>query len=254
MIPKIIHYCWLSNDPIPERLKKCMASWKKFLPDYEVMKWDFNRLDKESFVWVKEAFENKKYAFAADFIRLYALYNYGGIYLDMDVEILKSFNNLLKYPYFMCYEHDGSVPEVAAFGVEAKQDWIKDWLQYYKGKHFISEDGSIPKASITPLPKIAIRQLKSKGYHFESINTPNQITSLNKTICLLPCDYFSPKSYENCKIYLTENTYSIHHFAGSWLPKGQVLEHKFWNLLGMKEHYIMKHFYNFINKLNNKKR
>ena len=87
MISKIIHYCWLSNDPIPADLQKCMESWKKYLPDYEFMLWNFERFPKSQSKWVSDAFDNKKYAFAADYIRLYALYNYGGIYLDMDVEI-----------------------------------------------------------------------------------------------------------------------------------------------------------------------
>ena len=87
MIPKIIHYCWLSNDPIPAKLKKCMDSWKKQLPDYEFMLWNFDRFAKDRSVWVSQAFDSRKYAFAADYIRLYALYNYGGIYLDMDVDI-----------------------------------------------------------------------------------------------------------------------------------------------------------------------
>lgn len=116
MIPKIIHYCWLSDDPVPEKLQNYMKSWKKYLPDYEFMKWDFKRFPKDKCAWVSEAFDNKKYAFAADYIRIYALYNYGGIYLDMDVEVLKSFDDLLSLPYFLCCDEDGEGPEVAAFG------------------------------------------------------------------------------------------------------------------------------------------
>lgn len=83
MIPKIIHYCWLSDDPIPESLQKCMNSWKEKIPEYEFKKWDFTIFPKSESKWVEEAFDNKKYAFAADYIRLYAVYNYGGIYMDM---------------------------------------------------------------------------------------------------------------------------------------------------------------------------
>ena len=92
MIPKRIHLCWLSGDPYPAKIGKCLASWKKHLPDYEVVLWDTKRFDLESSPWVKQAFEAKKYAFAADYIRFYALYNYGGIYLDSDVEVLRSFD------------------------------------------------------------------------------------------------------------------------------------------------------------------
>lgn len=95
MIPKIIHYCWLSGDMYPDKIKKCINSWKKIMPDYEIMIWDLSRFDINSIVWTKQAYEKKKYAFASDYIRFYALYNYGGIYLDSDVEILRSFNDFL---------------------------------------------------------------------------------------------------------------------------------------------------------------
>ncbi len=105
MIPKIIHFCWLSDEPYPESIQKCMNSWKEKLPDYEIWKWDFKRFPKGSAKWVDQAFEKRKYAFAADYIRLYALSNYGGIYLDSDVEVLKSFDDLLHLPYFIGMEN-----------------------------------------------------------------------------------------------------------------------------------------------------
>ena len=102
MIPKIIHFCWLSDDPYPQEIQRCLDSWKKILPDYESWKWDRKRFDINAIPWTKEAFEAKKYAFAADYIRLYALYNYGGIYMDMDVEVLKTFNPFLKLSTMIC--------------------------------------------------------------------------------------------------------------------------------------------------------
>ena len=109
MIPKIIHLCWLSNENYPTKIKQCIKSWEKYLPEYKIMLWDTKRFNLEESIWVKQAFEKKKYAFAADYIRFYALYNYGGIYLDSDVEILKSFDNLLQYPYFMGAEKAGTI-------------------------------------------------------------------------------------------------------------------------------------------------
>lgn len=251
MIPKIIHYCWLSNDPIPEKLQDYMTSWKKYLPDYEFMKWDFNRFPKGSCPWVSEAFDAKKYAFAADYIRIYALYKYGGIYLDMDVEVLKKFDDLLKYPYFLCSEHTEGGPEVAAFGAMEGAIWLKVWLDYYNGKHFVNEDGSL---NTKPLPKIAIEQLTQNGYHFVTIKRPEDIADNknSKDICLLPSDYFSPKSYADGKIYLSNNTYCIHHFTASWKPIEQRLELKFWNLLGLRPHRIMWHVDNLLDKIKNK--
>ena len=117
-IPKIIHYCWLSNDPVPAQLQAYMKTWHQLMSDYEFIKWDFTRFEKASSCWVSEAFDNKKYAFAADYIRMYALYTMGGIYMDMDVEVLKSFDDLLDRKYFLCYERGSIHPEVATFGVE----------------------------------------------------------------------------------------------------------------------------------------
>lgn len=228
-----------------------MASWRKYLPDYEFMKWDFNRFDKESCPWVSEAFDHKKYAFAADYIRIYALYKYGGIYLDMDVEVLKSFNDLLQYPYFLCYEQDGNGPEVAVFGSGGGQEWMHIWLEYYKNRHFVNKDGSINTYSTVPLPQVFIKWLGNNGYQFKDIANPKELSQNYNphTICLLPKDYFSPKSYTDGKIYCTDNTYSIHHFAGSWIPKEQKIEQKFWHFLGIKPHRIMWHVDNWIDWL-----
>lgn len=97
MIPKKIHYCWLSNEPLPAKLQACVESWKKYLPDYEIVKWDLNKFPLEKNIWVRQAFESKKYAFAADYIRLYALATEGGIYFDSDVEVIKPFDDLLDF-------------------------------------------------------------------------------------------------------------------------------------------------------------
>lgn len=125
MIPKIIHYCWLSGDPFPEKIQHCINSWRKVLPDYEFVLWDTKRFPLELSPWVKEAFKAKKYAFAADYIRVYAIYHYGGIYLDCDVEVIKRFDDLLHLPYFVGEEATGDRVEVAAFGAEKGTLWVK---------------------------------------------------------------------------------------------------------------------------------
>ena len=142
MIPKRIHLCWLSGDPYPQKIQKCIDSWKVHLPDYEIMLWDLKRFDIAQVPWVEQAFRVKKYAFAADYIRLYALYNYGGIYLDSDVEVLKSFDPLLDLPYFVGAENAGTI-EAAIIGAEKGCDWIKACLDYYKGRNFIQENGQM---------------------------------------------------------------------------------------------------------------
>lgn len=233
-IPKVIHYCWLSNDPVPADMQAYMASWHQLMPDYEFIKWDFTRFDKASSVWVSEAFDNRKYAFAADYIRMYALYNMGGIYMDMDVEVLKSFDDLLNRKYFMCYERDATYPEVATFGVEKGCEWIRLMLEYYKDRHFILPDGSF---DTLPLPQLFKKVLESKGYHFEPIanqgRTPSRADE-GKAIYLEPYQFFSPKSYDTGELDVTQATYSIHRFADSWKPWYQQFERKFWRSIGMK--------------------
>lgn len=231
MIPKIIHYCWLSNDPIPQILQNYMLSWKKELPDYEFILWNFDRFDKNSSRWVKEAFENKKYAFAADYIRLYALYKYGGIYLDMDVEVLKSFNDLLTLKTMLCFENSNCESlEVAAFGVEKESEWIKVCLEEYQKRNFIKEDGSF---NLEPLPQVVKRCLYRNGFQIKKVINIEQAQKLsNKEIPVFPCSFFSPKSYLTGDLKTTANTYSIHHFTGSWLTPWQKIKFKIHHFLG----------------------
>jgi hypothetical protein len=215
MIPKIIHYCWLSDDPLPQKLKKCVDSWKKFLPDYEIVRWDLNRFPLDKNIWVKQAFAKKQYAFAADYIRLYALYTEGGIYLDSDVEVIKSFNDLLNLPYFICKENSPQGIEAAVIGAEKGCGWIKQCLSYYQDKKFIDTKGNMSKKVLPAILKEKIEE----SYSLKFIEHPCDIKFSNSIVYLLPTDFFSPKNYVNKKIHTTSNTYSIHHFAGTWLPK-----------------------------------
>lgn len=220
MIPKIIHYCWLSGDAYPEDIVLCIKSWKEKLPDYEIVLWDTNRFDINQSVWVKEAYENKKYAFAADYIRIYALYNYGGIYLDSDVEVLKSFDNLLHLPYFIGKENTPSGIEAATMGFEKGNPLLKLMLDYYESRHF---EIGIGKFATKPLPFI-IRECIDTNFKYISIKNVNEFDISKKHISVLPVDYFSPKSWNTGEIHTTENTYSIHHFSGSWVKHKSIVE------------------------------
>lgn len=220
LIPKIIHYCWLSNDPIPENLQKCMNTWKEKLPDYEFMLWNFTRFDKKSSLWVEQAFDSKKYAFAADFIRLYAIYNYGGIYLDMDIEVLKTFDTLLNQKLMIAFENPEKTGiEAGCFGAEKNNIFIGDCLSYYNNREFIKENGEF---DTLPLPRIMFSLIKK---HPE-INIKDM------------CDwhYFTNKSYKTGEISTTSRSYAIHHFAGSWTSKyhKKLLKEKEWILNNIK--------------------
>lgn len=209
MIPKIIHYCWLSGDPIPKKLTECMQSWKLHLPDYEFKLWDKNQFDINTVEWVREAFDNKKYAFAADYIRLYALYTEGGIYLDMDVEIVKSFNNLLNREYILGYEKEKGI-EAGIMGATAEAAWLKKCLNYYKDRHFVNPDGSF---NTRPLPRIIYSVLKDDLKSMEIFSN----------------EVLTAKSYYTGEYNITDKTYTIHHFAGSWLSPVEELSYNIRN-------------------------
>lgn len=215
MIPKLIHLCWLSGDPYPQKIQRCIDSWKKHLPDYEIVLWDTHRFDLEAVPWVKEAFEAKKYAFAADYIRFHALYHCGGIYLDSDVEVLKSFDPLLDLPYFAGAEKAGTI-EAAVLGAEKGCDWIKHCLDYYEGRHFLRADGSYDIRMLPDIMESWIPDFKQIiKLHNGGIEILHQ-KNLDEAVYILPPDYFSPKLFDSRKVILTPDTYAIHHYQNSW--------------------------------------
>ncbi len=213
MIPKIIHYCWLSNDTYPDNIQKCINSWKKKLPDYKIMLWDLNRSKACTSEWVNEAYSLKRYAFAADYIRFYALYHYGGIYLDSDVEVIRNFDSLLKLPYFIGFDSFGYF-EAAVIGCEPQNPWIKECLEYYKNRHFILQDGVL---DTQPLPGIMYNSI-SKKFVISKLNVNYSDYHLDKNLYVHPYQYFSPKRHDTGKIKNQNYTYTIHHYAMSWIP------------------------------------
>jgi hypothetical protein len=210
MIPKIIHYCWLSDNPYPEKTVLCINSWRKYLPDYKLMRWDKSLFDIYSIQWVKEAYEIKKYAFAADYIRLFAVYNYGGIYLDTDIEVIRPFNGLLNNDCMFAYEDDKTkLIEAGCFGAKKGFWFIKKCLDYYNNRSFIKGDKVY---DMLPIPQIM------KSLYDEPSN---------EKINFYPSWYFTAKSHITGRITISENTYCIHHFLGSWLTNGERRYYKF---------------------------
>ena len=236
MIPKIIHYCWLSEDPFPELISNCIESWKKVLPDYEFILWDTKRFPLENCLWVKQAFEAKKYAFSADYIRLHAVYNYGGIYLDGDIEVLKSFNTLLHLPYFIGSEGH-SVIEAGVFGAEKGATWLEDCLGHYNKREFIKNDGSYDTLT---LPRIMMNHVEKRHSITEIMNPNINTISYEKSneLKMFPKDFFCAKNHGTGVIEKTQNTFCIHHFAMSWLPKKRTflpnLKRKLMSVFGVR--------------------
>lgn len=223
MIPQIIHYCWLSDEPLPTDIQGYMSTWKRHLKDYEFVKWDFERFPKEKSVWVSEAFDCKKYAFAADYLRLYALYNYGGIYLDSDVEVLQSFDKFLQLNTMMCYENTNGnrygdiYLEVAAFGVAKGEKWVGDCLKHYENRHFVKENGEM---DMVELPKVVWHNLLKNGYTIKDVYNIEEAKNVKSNeIPVFPYEYFSPKNLYTMEVKVTNNTHSIHNYKGSWSPQ-----------------------------------
>lgn len=206
MIPKVIHYCWFGGKPLPPLAIKCLESWKKYCPDYEIKRWDETNFDVNYNTYVKEAYESKKWAFITDVVRLYALVNEGGIYMDTDVEVIKPLDDLLIYNAVSGFENDAQIPTGLMACIKG-YSLFNELLHEYDDLHFIREDGVMDMT--TNVVRITNKCL---NYGF----VPNNKKQTINGFTLLPKDYLCPKSYLDGKIYLTNNTYTIHHFAGSW--------------------------------------
>lgn len=224
MIPKIIHYCWLSKEPYPPLIKECMATWKRYLPDYEFCLWDTERFDIHSTLWTKQTFETGKYAFAADYIRLYALYNYGGIYLDSDVIIYKSFNDLLSLPYFIGQDYTRAF-EAAVIGAEKGTKWIGDILLRYDNRPFIKENGGY---DVTPLPQIFYHCLNNK-YKFYKLHRVEYYQFAPTYIYVFDNDFFNSRN--SIGVRQTKKSFCAHNYAGSWTKKEPTIKNRIKRIL-----------------------
>lgn len=241
MIPKIIHYCWLSTDPLPNNIQRCIDSWKIYLPDYEIILWNFDRFPQGTSTWVDQAFQARKYAFAADYIRLFALFHYGGIYLDSDVEVLRPFDDLLTLPYFIGQESTEAGIEAATLGFEKGHPLIELLFRYYEGRQFIHPDGSM---DMVPMPTIFRRCIASQ-FDINFISKISDFVFNPEIINIFPVEYFSPKHWKSMVVNKTERTYSIHHFAASWRTSPQSIDVHEWirknvlNLRNLTTRYLL---------------
>ena len=213
MIPKIIHYCWLSDDPCPSLVRRCIASWLKKLPEWEVRLWDKSCLDEIDVPWVHEAYKAKVYSHAADYIRLYAVYQYGGFYFDSDVEVLKDFTPLTVNSYVLGWESGTDNIEAATFGAEAGNLYLKQCLDKYATRHFVKSDGTYDYQFTVP---VLMKDYLSSPI---TINSVDDFNAESQNMQILPVRFFSPKNHASGKMTdLSADTFSIHHFRLSWMP------------------------------------
>lgn len=220
-IPKTIHLVWFGGNPYSKIVLYCIKSWKKMCPDYEIKVWNEETFDVTCNKFVNEAYQNKKWAFVSDYVRLYALYNYGGVYIDSDVELLKSFEPLFENEHCATgYEGDLWIP-AAIMAAEPKNEWIKLLLDYYKERSFVKSDGSLDMKANTAI----ITELSKTQCQFEMGDFEIALGNVK----LFPTEYFQPykkqqfdfqndESISKCHSYyeITNNTVCIHHNTVTW--------------------------------------
>lgn len=214
MIPKVIHYCWFGRGEKPTLALKCLESWKKYLPEYIIKEWNEDNFDISQNQYVREAYENRKFAFVTDYVRLYALYHDGGVYMDTDVEVLGSFDQFLHHYAFSGFETDGNVP-TGMMAAEKGSIWAKELLDQYQDRVFVQPDGNFDMTTNTT---VITNYMLSKGLILN-----NEYQDFPNLCTMYPSDFFCPKDHRTGKIKCTRNTVCIHHFAGSWL------NHNFFN-------------------------
>ncbi len=226
MIPKVIHYCWYGGKELPDLAVKCIESWKKYCPDYKIIRWDETNTNLDENDYIREAYEAKKWAFVTDYIRLKALYEYGGIYMDTDVEVCGSLDVFLNEQAFSGFENATLIP-TGIMACEKDHYFFKRLLNYYDGKHFRMSDGTYDQTTnVKTITKIALE------YGFIPNDTKQTICDMT----FYPHDYFCPKDSASGIINRTNNTVCIHHFDGSWVEEKQIalIEWKKWKKLNSK--------------------
>lgn len=207
MIPRTIHYCWFGKGEMPELALKCIKSWHKYLPDYEYKLWNEKNFDVNVVPYTKEAYEARKFAFVTDYVRLWALYHEGGVYMDTDVEILKPLDDLLHLSAFTGYEGSKMQPPVTGLmASEPHGEWVREQLDAYQDAHFIKEDGSFDMTTNTV--RIS-RIMLGNGF------VQDGKYAVYKDMHVFPTEYFCPRQTTG-EFFLTENTYCDHHFMGTW--------------------------------------
>ena len=228
MVAKIIHYCWFGGKPLPKYAKNNIASWKKFFPDYEIKEWNEENFDINMIPYTRDSYSQKKYAFVSDFARYWILNNYGGLYFDTDVEVIKSFDDILKKGPFLGIEKNKdkiSINPGLGMGAIKGMNFYKRMIDFY---------------SLLPQTDIVEPYLVSKTTEFLNQDGFTQEDRLQKVddIFIYPNEYFNPLDDYTGKITITSNTHSIHFYAKSWIKNYGIVR----NYLSHKFHFFLKIF------------
>ncbi|KGN87313.1 glycosyltransferase family 32 protein [Porphyromonas gulae] len=230
MIPKIIHYCWFGPKPFPPLAQQCLESWQRYMPDYEIRLWSEDTFDVNSIPFVRDAYRHGKYAFVSDYARLWALYRYGGVYLDTDVELIRSVDDLCQHGGWIGRELPGwGAPDKypvnlgLGFALPKEHPWLKELLDIYDRMDFPDPND---KSSVITIVHVVTDMLEEKGLSMD--NSYQQIEDVH----IYPTEYFCPKNYYTRVTTITDHTYSIHHYVASWMPPAQKFKDRLVLFLG----------------------
>lgn len=216
MIPKVIHYCWFGGAPIPEKYQQYIETWKKFCPEYEIKRWDESNFDVTSNRYCREAYESKQWAFVSDYARLKIIYEHGGIYLDTDVELIKSITPLISSgDGFIGFQNPIEVNSGLGFSAKAGNKCVEEMLSVYDTRKFIQNNGQLnrvpcPAANTVGLQRCGLKIGKMENQEIQSL----------EGLKVYPLEYFNPLNADTQQMNITKNTYSIHQYTASWLSGG----------------------------------
>lgn len=213
MIPKKIHYCWFGRNEKPKAVQKCISSWRKYCPDYEIIEWNEDNFDVQQNPYIKYCYENKKWAFLSDLARLLVVCEHGGIYFDTDVELVRNPDFLLEYGAFYGFETSEYVNTGEGFGSEAHHPTIENMIEQYE-KLEPDENGYYPTVTC---PQLNTKALLPFGL---KLNGEKQLLD---NVLILPVEYMNPYDDPKGVLNKTENTVSIHWYSKSWMSKKTIL-------------------------------
>lgn len=229
MIPKIIHYCWFGGKPLPKIAEKCIASWKKYLPDYEIKCWDESNFDVNAIPYTREAYAACKFAFVSDYARFWILYHYGGVYFDTDVEAINNMDDIIAAGNFMGVEQQNderiTVAPGLGIGVIRENSLFGQMIEVYSRAHFLNDDGT---PCLKNIVEITTEQLQKYG--LRNISEIQECCGFT----IYPKDYFCPIDYDTRELKITENTRTIHHYAESWVPRSTRFKNALSRLFGKR--------------------
>ena len=229
MIPKIIHYCWFGRGEMPKLMKKCLKSWKKFCPDWQIVRWDEDSFDINSTLWTKQAYEARKFAFVSDYVRLKALHEMGGVYLDTDVELVQPIHRFLEHTAFSGFESVDTV-QTGIIGAEKENAVIKSWLDYYEGRAYLVDGKPVMVPNVSHITE----NLKARGLMMDDT------LQIIDGMAIYPQTWFCPLSAVSIQRKITENTHVMHYFTSTWRTEkakkdfARVKRHQRWWYRGLE--------------------